>query len=347
MTQAPGFLENGIDRQASCADVAELADALDSGSSGGNPVEVQVLSSAPRAESFQAPPDRRGFLLFSLAALSACRPAPQHARVDAAIAPLLPGSSRALAGLRIDRLKKTPWFRPFLEGRRPAALRRFEERTGLDAARDVWEVVWSFEGAASLAFLRGKFGGQFGQEPRFDVPGVVKRNYKTYYVLEKDGLAVLFLGSGVAMMGRPGDVERVIDGRDRDDEQPPEELIRAVAGLPACELWAVAGGGEGLRAAAGRWLPLKAGPVFEALEELRLHAVAEDKLDVTVRARFRGPEDARAVLDGLEALRQMAKLRKGAETLLQLASEARLESVGPEVILRLALDYSAWQTLLG
>ena len=28
------------------ADVAELADALDSGSSGGNPVEVQVLSSA-------------------------------------------------------------------------------------------------------------------------------------------------------------------------------------------------------------------------------------------------------------------------------------------------------------
>jgi hypothetical protein len=109
----------------------------------------------------------------------------------------------------------------------------------------------------------------------------------------------------------------------------------------------VAGGGEGLRAAAGQWLPLKAGPVFEALEELRLHAVAENKLDVTVRARFRGPEDARAVLNGLEALRQMANLRKGAEKLLQLASEARLESVGPEVILRLALDYGAWQTLLG
>ena len=33
---------------ASNADVAELVDALDSGSSGGNPVEVRFLSSAPK-----------------------------------------------------------------------------------------------------------------------------------------------------------------------------------------------------------------------------------------------------------------------------------------------------------
>ncbi len=32
----------------SCAEVAELVDALGSGSSGGFPVEVQVLSSAPK-----------------------------------------------------------------------------------------------------------------------------------------------------------------------------------------------------------------------------------------------------------------------------------------------------------
>ena len=32
------------------ADVAELVDALDSGSSGSNPVEVQVLSSAPQIQ---------------------------------------------------------------------------------------------------------------------------------------------------------------------------------------------------------------------------------------------------------------------------------------------------------
>jgi hypothetical protein len=39
--------DNRRDRRSTCADVAELADALDSGSSSRKGVEVQVLSSAP------------------------------------------------------------------------------------------------------------------------------------------------------------------------------------------------------------------------------------------------------------------------------------------------------------
>jgi hypothetical protein len=294
----------------------------------------------------KTPPTRRGFLLSCLAALSACRRQPTHSRVDAAIAPLLPGASLALAGLRIDRLKKTPWFQPFLEGRRPALLRRFEERTGMDLARDVWEVVWSLPGNSPVAFLRGKFGGAFGQEPRFDVPGVVKRNYKTYYVLEKDGQAVLFLGSGAAMMGRPADLERIVDSRDRESEQPPLELIRAVERLPICELWLVARGGEGLRAAAGGMLPLKAGPAFDALDELRLTASAAETLDLSVTGVFRTAQDAQAVRGGLEAMQQLAKMRAPETPALRIAAAASLEASEREVRLRAGLSYEDWQSLL-
>ena len=324
----------------------KIKDFFDSGSSGGNPVEVQVLSSAPTRHDRAAPPNRRAFLFACAAALSACRPAPTRSRVDAAIAPLLPGSSLALAGLRIDRLKKTPWFRPFLAGQRPAALRRFEERTGMDLARDVWEVVWSLSGSGSLAFLRGKFGGAFGQEPRFDVPGVAKRNYKTYYVLEKDGLAVLFLGAGTAMMGRATDLERVVDNRDREAEQPPLELIRMVEQLPICELWLVARGGAGLRAATGEALPLKAGPVFDSLEELRLTATAAEKLEAQVAGAFRNPEDALAVRDGLEGLRQLAAIRAGQSPLLRLASGAAVEASERTVAVRASLTFGDWAAML-
>lgn len=302
-------------------------------------------AATPRAAD--GAPNRRKFLLACAAVVAACGRAPTHSRVDAAIAPLLPGSSAALAGLRIDRLKKTPWFRPFLEGRKPAPLRRFEERTGMDLARDVWEVVWSLSGGGPVVFLRGKFGGSFGQEPRFDVPGVVKRSYKSYYVLEKDGLAVLFLGSGVAMMGRPAELERVVDDRDREAQQPPLELIRTVEQLPACELWLVARGGEGLRAAAGETLPLKAGPVFDALEELRLTASAAGRLDVTASGVFRAPQDALAVRDALQALRQLASLPGKPTPALRAASVATVEAVERTVTVRTSLTFEDWLALSG
>ncbi|MGC8884571.1 MAG: hypothetical protein ACP5UT_17215 [Bryobacteraceae bacterium] len=267
--------------------------------------------------------------------------------MDAAIAPLLPGRSLALAGLRIDRLKKTAWFRPFVEGRRPAALRRFEERTGMDLVQDVWEVVWSLGPEGTVAFLRGKFGGAFGQEPRFQQPGVAKRSYKTYYLLEREGVGVLFLGPGVAILGRTADCERIVDARDRPDEQPPLALIRMVEELPICELWAVARGGDGLRAASDGRLPLKAGPFFDALDELRLTARAGQTLNVSARGLFRTPADARAVRDGLEALRQMASLARQEGPALDAIRRARLEAADREVRLEAELGFDEWQKWMG
>lgn len=178
-------------------------------------------------------------LLGALALLPGCRRQPTNARVDAAIAPLIPANTAALAGLRLDRLKNTPFFRKYVEGRQIPALNEFKDKTGLDPVKDVWEVVWAFRPSHSVVFIRGKFGGEFGLEPRFNVPGVQRRSYKGYYLLYNEGRGVLFLNTGVAVAGAIPDLEAVVDQRDQPGLAPPAALIDLVAALPACHAYAV------------------------------------------------------------------------------------------------------------
>ena len=72
----------------------------------------------------------RASLLLAAAALlvlPGCqRLLPTRARVDAAIAPLIPGDSVVLAGLRLDRLKGTPFYQKYVIGRRIPELDNFK-----------------------------------------------------------------------------------------------------------------------------------------------------------------------------------------------------------------------------
>lgn len=240
--------------------------------------------------------------------LPACTRTPAHARVDAAIGPLLPADSAALAGLRLDRLHGSPFWHRFVEPRRIAALRLFEERTGLDPRRDLWEVVWAWRGGSSVVFLRGKFGGLFGLEPRFDAPGVQRRSYKGHYVFERGGSAVLFVQSGVAIAGPVRDVEAVIDARDRPDAGPPEALIARVSSLPACDFWLVAQSGAALKDAARAALTLRAGPVFDSLLAAQMHGLLSSAVSAEAVAEFRNEAEARQVRDGLTAALGLLKL---------------------------------------
>ena len=54
-----------------------------------------------------------------------------------------------------------------------------------------------------------------------------------------------------------------------------------------------------------------------------------------------------AVRDGLEALRQIAKIRGESTAALRAASSASLEAEGREVRLRLALGFEDWLSLAG
>jgi hypothetical protein len=287
-------------------------------------------------------------ILAAALCLPGCKRTPAHARIDPAIGPLLPGDSVALAGLRLDRLRGSPFFQRFVEPRRIPALRIFEERTGLDPRRDLWEVVWAWRGESSVCFLRGKFGGLFGLEPRFDAPGVARRSYKGHYLFERGGLAVLFVQSGVAVAGRTADVEAVIDSRDRPGADPPQALIEQVSSLPACDFWLVARSGDGLRHAAGATLPLRAGPVFDSLLSAQLHASVSAACAAEADARFRNEAEARPVRDGLSAALELMKLRppEPREAWVEAAQSASLRQEGDAVRLSLQLPLEALAAIL-
>jgi hypothetical protein len=179
-------------------------------------------------------------VLAGLAFLPGCRRgAAEHARVDAAIAPLLPGDTVALACMRLDRLKDTPFYRKYVVGARIKPLDEFALKTGLDPRESVWELVFSTNGRTPYVFIRGKFGGDFGFEPDFKTPGLQRQSYKGRYLLYAGDSGVLFMNSGAAVAGKVADLKALVDGFDNSRREAPQELLDLVATLPGTShIWA-------------------------------------------------------------------------------------------------------------
>jgi hypothetical protein len=180
-------------------------------------------------------------VLAGLAFLPGCgKREPRFARVDAALAPLLPCDTVALACLRLDRLKDTPFYKQYVAGARIKALDEFALKTGLDPRESVWELVFSTNGRTPYVFIRGKFGGDFGFEPDFKTPGLQRQSYKGRYLLYTGDSGVLFMNSGAAIAGKVADLKALVDGFDNSRREAPQELLDLVATLPGTShIWAV------------------------------------------------------------------------------------------------------------
>jgi hypothetical protein len=242
--------------------------------------------------------------------LAGCRREPQNARIDAAIAPLIPGDSVALAGLRLDRLQDTPFFRAYVQGKKIQVLEQFQALTGLDPTKDIWEVVWAVSPNRMLVFVRGKFGGQFGLEPKFDVPDLKRANHKGYYILYKGEQGVLFMNSGVAVAGRVEELKSVVDGRDKAGAGPPQALVEMVKTLPADHLWLVS-------QKAGSLVPktpvdgnfANAARMLSSLGVLTMHADLSKGVNLEVQGEYPDAVLAKQVQDTVRGLVGMLRLQ--------------------------------------
>ncbi len=180
------------------------------------------------------------FVFAGLVLLPGCRKRePEHARVDAALAPLLPGDTVALVCVRLDRLKGTPFYTRYVAGKRIKALEEFGRTTGLDPRENIWELVFSTNGRASYVFIRGKFGGDFGFEPDFKTEGLIRGSYKGHYLIYLGDSGVVYMNSGAAVAGKVADLKRLVDGFDDRKRTTPQALLDLVATLPGTShIWA-------------------------------------------------------------------------------------------------------------
>jgi hypothetical protein len=259
------------------------------------------------------------FVLAALAFLPGCaKREARFARVDAALAPLLPGDTIALACLRLDRLKDTPFYRKYVTGGRIRALDEFTLKTGLDPRESVWELVISTNGRTPYVFIRGKFGGEFGFEPDFKTPGLQRESYKGRYLIYTGDSGVLFMNTGAAVAGKLADLKALVDGFDNSRRSAPQELLDLVATLPGTShIWAAS-----LRPAelaqrgaqpggASEPSGSMAGNVMRAasrVSQVKMWADLSQGLNMHVEAVAASPNDAVELRDTFKAAVSMGRL---------------------------------------
>ena len=256
-------------------------------------------------------------IVLTLALLPACKRPPERARVDAALAPLLPGDTVAVACLRLDRMKGTPFYEKYVAGKRIKALDDFSKQTGLDLRESVWELVFSTNGTTSYVFIRGKFGGQFGLEPEFKVPGLLRTSYKDRYLLYAGDHGVVFMNTGAAVAGRVDDLKALIDGFDNRGRSTPQAVLDLVDTLPGtAQFWAASTQPTALLPLGKGLDAMKGGDAMSnnlmraarSVSQLKLWGDLSHGLEMHVQGAAANGEDATALRDAFKAGVGMARL---------------------------------------
>ncbi len=192
---------------------------------------------------------KAGFLTAALFLAVACRPKPSATLVpDAALMPLVPADTTVLAGIRVTELKKTPVYQKLVEEQKLPQIDEFMRETGIDPRKDIWEIVFAYNGEQTIALIRGKFteGGiaDSGKEPELAKKGIRRFAYRGYTLAGDDRVAVTFFNSSVGVAGPVAAVKRVIDARDGAEGRPPAELIDRIRLIPSTnQIWAVSRAG--------------------------------------------------------------------------------------------------------
>ena len=165
------------------------------------------------------------------------------ASVDRAFQHLIAPDTKALVGLNIESLTKTPFYQRHQQDLDIPLLNESTEKLGLDPRRDLSDAVIAWDGKQPLIVARGTFN-----------PGVVRQKlissgaqphpYKTYSLIGTAKDAVVFLKGPVVAAGSTSALQTALEAEDAKQNEIPEELQTLLRALPKDDqIWLVSRGG--------------------------------------------------------------------------------------------------------
>jgi hypothetical protein len=274
---------------------------------------------------------------------------PVNARIDPALAMLIPPDAKFLAGARMDKLKNTPFYRTYVEGKKIQQLEEFQKFTGLDPRKDLWEFLAVSNGTDALLMARGKFGGDFGLEPN-NQGNLTRTNYKGYSILESGGHGLLFMNTTVAVVGRVEVLKALVDRRNGPAIEAPRELMDMVSKLPAnAHVWVVTQNGGALiprMPQEGNLANIT--HAFASLGAAWMYADLTDGMNLKAEGSYPDEKTARQIQDVTRGFVGLARLRTPPEQqdLNKLYDAINVQASGPTLKLSVLAPFDLIQEIV-
>ncbi len=244
------------------------------------------------------------FVLLLCLTLAACRPQTSPTiLIDPALLTLVPADTIFLAGARMEPIRTTEVYKKFVANQKIPMLDELTKKTGLDPREDLWEFLVAGDGKDTLVMARGHFS-EMGMEPKLNIEGAERLNYKGFTMLGDERAAVVFTNSSTAIAGPTPALRRLIDHRTHPDAGAPKWLTERALALPSTsQIWfvgSVAGQFGKLAAGAGPQ-GMNFGQFLDALQLMTAHVDLRTGIRIHAEGLCADQPNARRLHDALRA----------------------------------------------
>lgn len=151
--------------------------------------------------------------LTALLLLGSCeKSVPVGVKVDSRLASYVPSTSTLLAGVDVDSLTKSPFYKRHENQLNIQAIQGISEQIGVDPRRDLSNVLIAWSSRSPLILASGRFSADKIQ-PHLLSLGGKRSEYRSQTLIGTGDQVIFFPKKNVAIGGPEQDVRAVIDGK--------------------------------------------------------------------------------------------------------------------------------------